>query len=96
MTDYATFLESKQIIDRPTGIAKPPELSSSLFDFQSVITTWALKRGRAAIFADCGLGKTLMQLEWARVVSEHTDKPVLILAPLAEPAQLSLFAEASS
>ena len=59
------------------------ELSNCLFDYQKAITSWALRKGRAAIFADCGLGKTLMQLEWAKQVGVHSKKPPLIIAPLS-------------
>ena len=83
MKEYAEFLENKRIVDPPTGLTKELDLHPSLYDFQSDITRWALRRGRAAIFADCGLGKTPMQLEWAR----HVPGDVLILAPLAVAAQ---------
>lgn len=63
------------------------QLNSMMFDFQKFIVKRALKAGKYAIFADCGLGKTLMQLEWANQVSRHTNKPVLILAPLAVAGQ---------
>jgi hypothetical protein len=81
--DYQEFLQSKKIEDRPTGLSEIPELNPMLFQFQHDIVTWALKRGRACIFADCGMGKTPMQLEWAR----HIPGRVLILAPLAVSAQ---------
>jgi superfamily II DNA or RNA helicase len=77
--EYREFIEAKAICDHPTGLAEVPELNAMMFDFQRDIVSWALKRGRAAIWADCGLGKTLMQLEWAR----HIPGKVLILAPLA-------------
>lgn len=64
-----------------------PELNPALFEFQRVTVNWALRRGRAAIFADCGLGKTIAQLEWSRHVKAYTGKPVLILAPLAVAMQ---------
>jgi superfamily II DNA or RNA helicase len=80
---YDAFLDRKAIIDPATGLDSVPVLSVSLFDFQRDIVAWALRRGRAAIFADCGLGKTLMQLEWARRIPGD----VLILAPLAVSAQ---------
>lgn len=83
MEDYAKFLEAKRITAPPTGLVDVPELSAHLFDFQRDIVTWALKRGRAAIFADCGMGKTPMQLEWAK----HIPGDVLILAPLAVASQ---------
>nr|DAX95414.1 MAG TPA: Helicase of the snf2 rad54 family [Caudoviricetes sp.] len=58
-----------------------------MFEFQKDIVRWALKKGRAAIFAECGLGKTLMQLEWANQIQKHTDGKILILAPLAVAPQ---------
>ena len=58
-----------------------------LYDFQQAITKWAIRKGRAAIFADCGLGKTPIQLEWSRQVFNKTNKPILILAPLAVSQQ---------
>ena len=87
MSDYATFIEAKKILDPPSGLAKVPELSAQLFPFQRDIVAWALRRGRAAIFADCGLGKTPMQLECATRVADETDCNVLILAPLAVAEQ---------
>jgi superfamily II DNA or RNA helicase len=84
---YAEFLASKAIAAPPCGIPDPPELSPLLFEFQRDITRWALRRGRAAIWADCGLGKSWMALEWARVVSETQGGPVLILTPLAVAQQ---------
>jgi hypothetical protein len=62
-------------------------MPSECFDFQSDLITWATRKGRAAIFADCGLGKTLMQLVWAENVRRRTGKPVLIVTPLAVGAQ---------
>jgi DNA modification methylase len=62
-------------------------MNVNLFDFQKFIVKRALKAGKYAIFADCGLGKTLMQIEWAKQVSNYTGKPVLILAPLAVASQ---------
>jgi len=59
------------------------ELNSNLFDFQKFIVKTALQKGRFAIFADCGLGKTLMQLSFADAVTKETKMPALILAPLA-------------
>ena len=82
-TKYSDFLKMKKITDVPTGISHDVEINPMLMDFQSDIVRWALKRGRACIFADCGLGKTPMQLEWAHHVAEHTGGRVLILAPLA-------------
>jgi len=80
---YEDFIRNKAVVDVPTGILHDVTINDKLFDFQQDITRWALKRGRAAIFADCGLGKTPMQLEWAR----HIPGNVLILAPLAVSQQ---------
>lgn len=85
--DYASFVRTKLRTDVPSGIADPPKLNALLFEFQRDVVRWALQRGRAAIFADCGLGKTAMQLEWAHRVCEHTGGRVLILAPLAVAPQ---------
>ena len=83
MADYDSFLDTKRWESPDCGILDPPALSPKLFEFQADIVRWALRKGRAAIFADCGLGKTVQELEWARVVSAHVEAPVLILAPLA-------------
>lgn len=77
--EYQEFLEGKKVIDTPTGLVDIPELNPMLFPFQHDIVAWALRRGRACIFADCGMGKTPMQLEWAHNVPGD----VLIFAPLA-------------
>jgi len=93
--DYRDFLESKRIVDMPTGFDVPlASLPSSLFDFQQAIVQWSLRRGRAAIFADTGLGKTRMQIVWADRVVKHTLGNVLILAPLAVAQQT--YAESQS
>ena len=81
---YADFVKCKRHNDEATGI--PTALlcpSESLFPFQRDIVLWALRRGRAAIFADCGMGKTFMQLEWAK----HITGRVIIVAPLAVAGQ---------
>jgi superfamily II DNA or RNA helicase len=62
-------------------------MPSQLFDFQQSLVDWSVQKGRAAIFADCGLGKTTIQLTWAENVSQHTNKPVLVLTPLAVSSQ---------
>jgi hypothetical protein len=86
MTDYATFLASKSQTAGGHGFA-PLWLPDSLFGFQRHLVDWALRRGRAAVFADCGLGKTLMALVWAENVVRKTNGRVLILAPLAVAPQ---------
>jgi hypothetical protein len=84
---YADFVSTKLTRVPPTGLAELPKpLASDLFDFQDALTRWALKRGRAAIFADTGLGKSRMQLAWADQVAA-AGHDVLILAPLAVAAQ---------
>ena len=81
--NYDAFLKSKQIVSEAKGMDVPTEsISGHLFDFQRDIVVWALKKGRSAIFAGTGLGKTLMQLEWSRHIGN-----VLILAPLAVSQQ---------
>lgn len=87
-TEYLEFLKSKQKSLIHSGFdVNENELNSNMFDFQKFIVKRALKAGKYAIFADCGLGKTLMQLEWANQVSKHTKGKVLILAPLAVVGQ---------
>ena len=86
--DYAQFIESKRVYVTPSGFdIDRNALNPMLFPFQRDIVRWALRRGKAAIFADCGLGKTPMQLEWAHQVHQYTGRGVLILAPLAVSQQ---------
>jgi hypothetical protein len=80
---YAEFLVRKSATDPMTGMDAVPELNSQLYPFQRDLTAWALRRGRAALWADCGLGKTPMQLAWANAI----DGDVLIVAPLAVSSQ---------
>lgn len=79
---YQDFLDAKAVVDAPAGF-EPADIPSHLFPYQRDIVDWAIRKGRACIFADCGLGKTPIQLEWARQVADHARLPVLILAPLA-------------
>jgi len=84
VSDYATFLASKRHVVAPFG----PEVHRDdvhplLFPFQRDLVRWAVRKGRAALFADTGLGKTFMQLEWARLIG----KPTLIIAPLSVARQ---------
>lgn len=88
MTTYDDFVQSKRSIVPPSGFdVDTSAINVQLFPFQRGIVGWALRRGKAAIFADCGLGKTPMQLEWAKHVCDRTDGNVLILAPLAVAQQ---------
>lgn len=86
--EYKEFLESKRFTQELAGFdIDRSDLHPTLFEFQKDIVVWALKKGKAAIFAGTGLGKTLMQLEWAKQVHERTGHNVLILAPLAVASQ---------
>jgi superfamily II DNA or RNA helicase len=84
---YEALLTRKLAAHQSSGITRSVSLPDSLFPHQRALTGWALKRGRAAIFADTGLGKTRMELAWAKAVCDYTNKPVIILAPLAVAAQ---------
>lgn len=92
--NYNEFLETKKKEFISSGFdIEQEKLNVNLFDFQRYIVQIALKKGRFAIFADCGLGKTLMQLSWANAVYNETGKKVLILAPLAVVEQTRREAE---
>lgn len=81
---YSDFIDNKAIADIEVGFAADESIyPSAMKDHQIVSVTWACKRGKSALFFDTGLGKTLAQLAWAEQVVIHTEKPVLILAPLA-------------
>lgn len=87
-SSYESFLESKTRKAIPSGFeVQSIDLNPNLFGFQCDLVRWALRIGRAAIFADTGLGKTAMQLSWADVIHRHTSSDVLILAPLAVASQ---------
>ena len=79
---YHDFLANKTQLDAGNGF-EPYWMPDFLFPFQQHLTEWAIRMGRAALFADCGMGKTPMQLVWARNVWQKTGKPVLIITPLA-------------
>jgi len=88
MTNYLEFLKTKQKTHISSGFDIDEKmLNNNMFDFQKFIVKRALKAGKYAIFADCGLGKTLMQLEWSNQVCKQTNGKVLILAPLAVVGQ---------
>lgn len=86
MKRYNDFIANKRLQNPPSGF-EPSKLNEGLYDFQRDIVRWACRKGKAAIFADCGMGKTIMQLSWAEQVYKHTGKNVLIVAPLAVSAQ---------
>ena len=81
--DYDAFLAAKLARPIGVGLANVDTLPPALKPFQRDIVTWALRRGKAAVFAGTGLGKTLMELSWADAVFRQTGKPVLSFAPLA-------------
>lgn len=81
--NYQDFLARKRRIYTGHGIGHAPTLPSALYPWQAQLVRWALKKGRAALFADCGLGKTFMQIAWA----DALDVPTLILAPLCVAEQ---------
>jgi hypothetical protein len=82
--NYTDFLASKRLIAEGAGFdVDADDLNAALFPFQREIVRWALAKGRAAIFADTGLGKTVQQLAWADAVARRTNRNVLILTPLA-------------
>lgn len=85
--DYSKFLQAK-VHEGSDGGFSPTFLPSQLFDFQRSMVEYAVRKGRAALFEDCGLGKTVQFLTWAQNVVEHTNRPVLIVAPLAVAAQI--------
>lgn len=86
MKDYAAFLERKAQLGGEHGFS-PVWMPDFLFDFQRALVDWGLRKGRSAIFADCGLGKTPMQLVWAENIRRQTNRPVLIMTPLAVSEQ---------
>ncbi len=92
--EYLDFLKSKRFVLESSGFdIDKSELNPMLYGFQKDIVRWALKKGKSCIFADCGLGKTPMQLSWAYQVHKHTGGKILILAPLAVADQTKREAE---
>lgn len=85
-TEYEQFLQQKLVSDQPSGF-DVEEITPIAFDFQQSIIKWALKRGRAAVFMDTGMGKTAVQVIWADHVNRHTGGNILILAPLCVSLQ---------
>lgn len=85
---YEEFLKTKASVVPVCGFEfSKDEMNDRMFEWQKDIVCWALKKGKAALFEDCGLGKSVQQLEWCRIISSHTGKPTLILAPLAVSKQ---------
>lgn len=90
--NYQEFLNQKSQMGGEYGF-KPVFMPDFLFDFQKYLVEWALTKGRSAMFADTGLGKTAMQLTWAENVTRHTNKNILVLTPLAVSYQTQLEGE---
>jgi superfamily II DNA or RNA helicase len=84
--DYISFIHAKLQEGADTGF-DPVFMPDNLFDFQQHLVEWAVRKGRAALFADTGLGKSAMQSAWAQNVHQHTNRPVLILTPVAVAEQ---------
>lgn len=87
MSSYAEFLANKTQGAHPGGF-EPTHLPDYLFPFQRHLVDWAVRQGRGALFADCGMGKSPMELVWAQNVHEHTGKPILLVTPLAVGFQI--------
>lgn len=88
--DYDNFLSSKLVTVPPVGFAvDPSRFNPSLFPWQQAIVSYCSQLGRAAIFAGCGLGKTLMEMQWCEIISREVDAPSLILTPLGVRAQFA-------
>jgi len=90
--NYTEFIKSKKFTVKSNGFT-PKRKNAKLFDWQQAVVQWACKKGRSAIFADCGLGKTAIQIEFGAEVASDTKRPVLIVAPLAVSTQTILEAE---
>lgn len=86
MSEYQQFIDSKSQMNAGYGF-DPVFMPSYLFDFQKSLVDWSVRKGRAAIWADCGMGKTIIQLVWAQNVIQKTGGRVLLLTPLAVAAQ---------
>jgi hypothetical protein len=86
MKTYQEFIKNKSQCGYNAGF-DPVWMPNFLYDFQKVLVEWSIRKGRSAIFADCGLGKTPMQLVWAENIVRKTGRPVLIIAPLAVAPQ---------
>lgn len=87
LDSYRDLIAAKRVAFQPRGLARVPELNAAMFPHQAHCTNFALRTGTSALFLDTGLGKSLCALDWGRVIVEHTNKPVLMLAPLAVSAQ---------
>lgn len=87
--NYDEYVDSKRIIVPSSGF-EPGELNPKMFDYQRDITRWAIRRGKAALFQDCGLGKSFEEWEFAKQVTNYTDAPVLLVTPLSVGEQMAV------
>jgi hypothetical protein len=87
LSEYEKFLDTKRIVSLPTGIADPPPIHPAMFAHQQAVTRWALRRGKACNWMQTGLGKSLCEIEFSRVVHQHTGGNALIVTPLAVARQ---------
>ena len=87
--DYSSFLAQKVRFDSPSGFDPGESMNGQMFPFQRAIARWACRRGRSAVWADCGLGKTIISLEWLRLVTEREGGSGLVLTPLAVAEQFA-------
>lgn len=90
--DYEAFLYNKSQLGGMYGF-KPTFYPSMAFDFQKALIDWSVQKGRGGVFADCGLGKSLIELAYAQNIVERTNGNVLLLTPIAVGAQMQLEAE---
>ncbi|HVN78553.1 MAG TPA: DEAD/DEAH box helicase family protein [Terriglobia bacterium] len=86
MQDYEQFIHAKLQLENMAGF-EPTFNPSFLFPFQQALVDWSVRKGRAAVLADCGLGKTVIELVWAQNIVQRENRPVLIITPLAVSAQ---------
>lgn len=93
MSDYQAFIASKRKKLQPMGFDPIGDLNPNLFDWQATVVDWAVRRGRAALFEECGLGKTLQQLAWAEQIARKTNKPVMLHCPVGVRQQTKREAE---
>lgn len=87
MKDYSDFIREKSLRAEILGIQHDVSISNHLYPFQRAAVKWALRKGRTLLAEDCGLGKTIQQLEWSKHVISHTGQPGLVLTPLAVAEQ---------
>ena len=92
--EYLEFLRQTRILAKQSGFdVDAGKLKPKAFQWHGDVVAWALKKGKCALFEDCGLGKTLQQLMWAGEVVKHTGKPAMVFAPLAVVQQTEAEAE---